>query len=330
MQPAPTFSTTTPSHAVSTITGKRYLPLQTLGKGSFGRVVLAEDLEFSQGGSNAERRYVAVKVIDKERAPARAMGELALLSSLASRFVCPLLDSFETPNFLYLVLAFLQGGDLYELLVRVGGTMPWENARFYAAEMLIGLEHLHDKGITYRDLKPENVLLDSRGHVVLVDLGLAKAGTTEFYGCLTFVGSCEYVSPEIACRHPTGWAADLWSLGMVLHELVIGLPPFYERDKIAGMQRIVSERFALVADGRRVPYDLVDLLNGLLCKDPRFRTNAKQVRSSLFFSGLDFHDLEARNVQPPYVPRLSSDNDVSCFAPASFELDASERGGFWA
>ena len=142
--------------------------------------------------------------------------------------------------------------------------MSEAQAKFYFAEILLGLEYIHAKGVVYRDLKPENVLLDIDGHLKLADFGLSKALPQPDSLTNSFCGSPEYMSPEmlVGCGH--GFGVDYYSLGAILFEMLTGLPPFYSTDRDAMYRDIVE------AELHYPPYlsrAAVDLLEKLLCKD---------------------------------------------------------------
>jgi serine/threonine protein kinase len=137
--------------------------------------------------------------------------------------------SFQTPDKLYLVMDFINGGELFYHLQSERRFSP-ERSRFYAAEIVLGLEHLHKNGIIYRDLKPENLLLDASGHVKMTDFGLSKEGLTNEDRTNTFCGTPEYLAPEVLDGKDYNKAVDWWSLGTLIYEMLTGLPPFYDED----------------------------------------------------------------------------------------------------
>lgn len=124
-------------------------------------------------------------------------------------------------------MEFINGGELYFHL-KSGPIFTEDRARFYISEIFLAIEHLHSKGIIYRDLKPENVLLDLQGHVKLTDFGLSKVGVDRTH---TICGTPEYIAPEIIMRYGYGKAIDYWSLGALLYEMVSGAPPFYSENR---------------------------------------------------------------------------------------------------
>ena len=130
---------------------------------------------------------------------------------------------------LYLVLDYMNGGELFHHMQREN-SFTESRAKFYAAELVLALQHLHRSDVIYRDLKPENVLLDSNGHMALTDFGLCKEQTNPDERAETFCGTAEYLAPEVLKGEGYGKAVDWWSLGILLYEMISGLPPFFSEN----------------------------------------------------------------------------------------------------
>ena len=149
--------------------------------------------------------------------------------SLNHPFLIKLFASFETATQLVFILEFCSGGELFFLLRQIG-KMTEDQARFYFVEICLGMQHLHKKKIIYRDIKPENILLDSDGHIRIADFGLSKQGMENKDISYSFCGSPEYMAPEMILRAGHNFQLDLYCLGTLLYEMVTGLPPFYSND----------------------------------------------------------------------------------------------------
>lgn len=185
-------------------------------------------------------------------------------------------------------------------------------SRFYAAEIASALGYLHKNNIIYRDLKPENLLLDKDGHVVLTDFGLCKENIKPSDRTETFCGTPEYLAPEIVLKHPYDQAVDWWCLGSVLYEMLLGLPPFYSKDRNEMYDKILNQKL-------RLPHSLSspckDILAGLLDKNCTKRLGARNdfadVKDHPFFAQINFEKLQKKEIKPPYVPRLNGEMDLS-------------------
>lgn len=145
--------------------------------------------------------------------------------------------AFQSRTKLYMVLDFFNGGELYTYLTK--GKFSEERARFYAAEIALGLHHLHDSGIIYRDLKPENLLLDCDGHIRITDFGLSKENV-EGNTVRSICGTPEYLAPEVLRKQPYGKGVDWWSLGTLIYEMISGLPPFYDKNRQRMYKKILE------------------------------------------------------------------------------------------
>lgn len=209
--------------------------IRVIGKGSFGKVTLVR--------KKTSGTLYAMKVLNKSHILKRKQiehtkTERRVLGTMNHPFIVKLHYAFQTPSKLYFVLDYAAGGELFFHLTRMK-RFPEHVAQFYAAELASALDSLHQIGVIYRDLKPENILLDREGHVKLADFGLAKEGVSDpICGATSLCGTPEYLSPEVLNRQGHGHAVDWWNLGMVLYEMLTGLPPWYTTDKSVLFERI--------------------------------------------------------------------------------------------
>lgn len=287
---------------------------KVLGQGAFGKVVMAKH-------KYCPREPFALKVMHKDiliesDAVECIMSEKYVLAiEDKPSFLTRIKASFQDEENVYMVMEFLSGGDLAFHLDKLR-RFPEERAKFYIAELSIALFYLHAKGIIYRDLKPENILLDHEGHLKLADFGLCKEGiwngrTTT----VTFCGTLDYMAPEVLLRKPYDCGCDLWSMGILLYEMVVGDIPFCADDE-DGMRRLVVKGISNYP--RPLSERAIALISELLKHNPVDRlgyyleTGPKNFRENIFFSDIDWEQLEQRKITPPYVPsklsRRTSDN----------------------
>ncbi|KAJ3114383.1 hypothetical protein HDU96_002139 [Phlyctochytrium bullatum] len=283
--------------------------LKVIGKGSFGKVM--------QVRKKDTNRIYAMKIIKKSHIVERAevshtLAERMVLAKINHPFIVPLKFSFQNPEKLYLVLAFVNGGELFHHLQQEG-RFEESRARFYTAELLCALECLHSFDIIYRDLKPENILLDFSGHIALCDFGLCKLNMKEGNKTNTFCGTPEYLAPEVLIGQGYTKAVDWWTLGILLYEMLTGLPPFYDENVNEMYKKILKDELRFPED---VGATAKDLLKGLLNRDPNQRLgskNASEIKNHPFFAEIDWQRLMARKYTPPFRPNVASATDTSNF-----------------
>lgn len=249
----------------------------------------------------------AMKILKKShlvrrRQIERTRTERKVLSAVNHPFIMKLHYAFQSTDKLYLVLDYCPGGELFFHLSRFR-RFPERVARFYAAELLLALGHLHKRGIIYRDLKPENVLLDADGHVKLGDFGLAKAGIRHAYeGATSMCGTPEYMAPEILAQQGHGFCVDYWGLGMLTYEMMTGLPPWYTTDRAKLFRRLRSAPLDIP------PYftpQSASFTSALLERNPRRRLGATGIRAAMendFFKSISWRALYGRRVEAPIRP----------------------------
>ena len=270
-----------------------------IGHSNFGVVRLAQDKETGKA--------LAVKEIDKNRLRAaqnvrRVFTEKTILASLRHPLVVDFHGTCQDEKKLYLVMECVQGGELLSFLSKRGALTTTE-ARFYAAEVTSVLTYLHSQGIIYRDLKPENVLISTSGHIKLTDFDSAcrlKFGEKTF----TLCGISEYLAPEMILRSGHDFSLDWWTLGIFLHELLFGTTPFDSEDPYNIYVNIISKAYCPPAE---IDNHTRNLLQGLLDKDPSHRYAGEKVRSHAFFAGVDWGHLE--RLQPAFVPVVKTEMD---------------------
>ena len=274
--------------------------LKVIGKGSFGQVVLVRHL--------LNDKLYAMKILTKRSVIHRkqvqhTQTERRVLGYTDHPFIVQLHFAFQTSTRLFFILEYCPGGELFYHLARLT-RFPLDFVIFYAAQLTLALEHLHGLGVAYRDLKPENILLDADGHIKLADFGLAKEGMTDtVHGSNSLCGTPEYLPPEIIDRIGHGTSVDWWNLGMVVYEMLTGLPPWYTHDREELFQRLRHAKLKLPA---YLSPCAQDFIRSLLVRDPVKRlgstTGATEVKSHEFFRSIDWTLMIQKRIPAPFHP----------------------------
>lgn len=281
--------------------------LRVLGEGSFGKVFLVRKII----GKDAGTLY-AMKVLKKAtlkvKDRVRSTNERKILADVGHAFIVKLHYAFQTPGKLYLILDFLRGGDLFTRLSKEV-MFTEEDVKFYLAELALAMNHLHQLGIIYRDLKPENILLDEHGHIALTDFGLSKQpldGSKTY----SFCGTVEYMAPEIVNRKGHDFAADWWSFGVLMYEMLTGNLPFHGATRQETMNQILRTKLGMPEN---LSPEAQSLLRALFKRNPQNRLGAgpngiEDVKAHPFFSTIDWDGLVRKEVRPPFIPAVSRDD----------------------
>ena len=283
--------------------------LKVLGRGSFGKVM--------QVRHKGDGEIYAMKILKKQAIIARnqvehTRAERQILQQLQHPFLMTLRYAFQSKTKLYFVLDYYQGGELFFHL-KQKRRFSESVARLYVAEIALALGHLHSLNVVYRDLKPENILLDTSGHCCLTDFGLSKDMDPDDKAH-TFCGTPEYLAPEIVTGAGHEKAVDWWSLGILLYELTVGIPPFYSQN--------VNEMYSKIQHGvlRFPPFlseDCKSIIVGLLHRDPTKRLGSGKdiddVIGHPFFKSLDIEKLLKKEIEPEYKPINKGNADTSNF-----------------
>ena len=187
--------------------------------------------------------------------------------------------------------------------------------KFYGAQISIALQYLHDKNIIYRDLKPENILVDEKGYLRLTDFGMAKKLKNN-EKAISFCGTPEYLAPEIIAGQEYDQNIDWWSLGIIIYEMLCGVPPFY-LENLDKMYEMIQNTEVTFPSNIYLSYEAKDIIYKLLKKDVRERlgyvSGIVEVKNHPFFKGIDFHEIELKRVESPFIPQIDNNTDVQNF-----------------
>ncbi|KAJ9466096.1 RAC family serine/threonine-protein kinase-like protein [Diplonema papillatum] len=270
--------------------------LCVVGKGSFGKVM--------QVRKKDTKEIFAMKCMSKELILREGLvdhmkAEKNILGMINHPFIVKLHYAFQTKDSLFLILDFLSGGEVFYHLSQCN-TFPEPRAKFYTAQIGLSLGHLHSLNIIYRDLKPENCVLDKDGNCCITDFGLAKPGVSSKDSTGTFCGTPEYLAPEFLTGGGHGRAVDWWSLGILLYEMITGLPPFYSEHPNEMYELILNKKLTFpdgMSAGAR------DLCSKLLERNPENRMQEVEAfKAHPFFADLDFEALLAGKLPVPFKP----------------------------
>ncbi|XP_023945952.1 serine/threonine-protein kinase N [Bicyclus anynana] len=287
--------------------------LSVLGRGHFGKVILAQ--------YRPTNEYFAIKALKKGDIIARDEVDSLLsekrifevANAIRHPFLVNLFACFQTDQHVCFVMEYAAGGDLMMHIHADVFTEP--RAVFYAACVVLGLQYLHENNIIYRDLKLDNLLLDTEGYVKIADFGLCKEGMGWGDRTGTFCGTPEFLAPEVLTETSYTRAVDWWGLGVLIFEMLVGESPFPGEDEGEVFDSIVNDE---VRYPRTLSLESIALMRRLLRKNPERRLgsserDAEDVKKQAFFRNVDWEQLLLRKVKPPFVPTINNLEDVSNF-----------------
>ncbi|KAM9336453.1 cGMP-dependent protein kinase 1-like isoform 1-T1 [Symphorus nematophorus] len=298
--------------------------IDTLGVGGFGRVELVEMsgclFRLQVQLKNEEAKTFAMKILKKRhivdtRQQEHIRSEKHIMTEAHSDFIVRLYRTFKDSKYLYMLMEACLGGELWTIL-RDRGSFEDSTTRFYTACVVEAFAYLHAKGIIYRDLKPENLILDSRGYAKLVDFGFAKKiGVCK--KTWTFCGTPEYVAPEIILNKGHDVSADYWSLGILMYELLTGSPPFSGPDPMK-TYNIILRGIDMIEFPKKITKNAANLIKKLCRDNPserlgNLKNGVKDIQKHKWFEGFNWDGLRKGTLTPPITPDVSSPTDTSNF-----------------
>ncbi|KAH9484172.1 cAMP-dependent protein kinase catalytic subunit 3 [Psilocybe cubensis] len=286
----------------------------TLGTGTFGKVLLVRHR--GTPSSQGTQSYFAMKILRKTeivrlRQVEHVNAERYILSRVHHPFVVDLFATFQDSLNVYMLMSYVPGGELFTHLRRAHRFTP-DVTRFYLATIILALKYLHSFNIIYRDLKPENLLLDSRGYLRLTDFGFAKIVDDRTW---TLCGTPEYLAPEIIQSDGHGKAADWWACGVLCYEMLVGYPPFFDESPYGIYEKILNGQIHWPKSMDRLSRDLI---KAFLNPDRTKRLGnmiggPQDILDHPWFRGVDWDALERREINAPIIPRTSSVDDTRHF-----------------
>ncbi|CAB0019529.1 unnamed protein product [Nesidiocoris tenuis] len=289
------------------------------GTGTFGRVCLAQEKD--------TQSYLAVKILAisdviRLKQVEHVKNEKEILSDIKHPFIVNLWYHFHDTNYLYMVFDYVSGGELFSYL-RNSGRFTSSTAMFYTTEIVLALEYLHSQSVVYRDLKPENLLLDRDGHLKMTDFGFAKKLSDRTW---TLCGTPEYLAPEIIQSKGHNRAVDWWALGVLIYEMLAGYPPFFDKNPFGIYEKILSGKIEWSSHLDPISKDLIKklLVHDRTKRLGNMKNGADDIKRHRWFKSIDWADVILKKLkvnalkcyrpsQPPIVPKVSYDGDTSNF-----------------
>ncbi|OLY77673.1 Protein kinase C-like 2 [Smittium mucronatum] len=287
--------------------------LAVLGKGNFGKVMLAEE--------KSTKGLYAIKILKKqfisendEFESTRSEKRVLLIANKDRHpFLIGLHSCFQTDSRVFFVMEYISGGDLMMHIQRQ--QFGERRAKFYACEVLLGIEYFHKNSIVYRDLKLDNIMLGADGHIKIADYGLCKENMPYGATTHTFCGTPEFMAPEIVLEQRYGKAVDWWAFGVLIYEMLLGQSPFRGEDEDEIFDSILEDEVLYPVNMSR---DSVSICQELLERDPNKRlgsgpSDADEVKRHPFFKGANWSDFLNKRVTPPFIPQINGRSDISNF-----------------
>lgn len=291
------------------VTPEDFEILKTIGVGSLSRVNLAV--------LKTTGECFALKMVDKSQALKlkqvdHLISEFNVLKTINHPWVVNLVHYFQDERYVYFALEFVSGGDLFRH-IRFSAKLESYSAMLYTAQVVTVLEYLHSLNIVYRDLKPENLLIQKDGYLKLTDFGISKIVEDRTY---TLCGTPEYLAPEVILSKGHGKAADFWSLGVLVYEMITGIDPFCDDFPMVTYRRIVKGE---VRFPRRFDPAAKSLVKKLLQVDlskrlGNLKNGVNDIKAHKWFRGLNWEKLANSELDMPYLPKVTDDCDTSNFS----------------
>eukprot|EP00921_Rhytidocystis_pertsovi_P004602 GHVQ01007980.1.p1 GENE.GHVQ01007980.1~~GHVQ01007980.1.p1 ORF type:complete len:1113 (+),score=175.81 GHVQ01007980.1:419-3757(+) len=283
----------------------------TVGTGTFGRVRLCKMKDSRYSDIPLALKILSKSEVMRLKQVDHVKSEKKILMRIEHPFIVSLIASFQDERRLFMLMEYVNGGELFSYL-RKQGNLPPSTAQFYSSELVLAFLYLHSMNIVYRDLKPENLLIDNEGHIKITDFGFAKVVEDRTY---TLCGTPEYLAPEIIQSKGHGKSVDWWALGVLLFEMLAGYPPFYDENPFGIYQKVLAGRIDFP---RHIDARAKDLIRRLLCHDRTKRlgclkNGAEEVKRHRWYRSVDWDSCFKRQVPAPYIPAVTHAADTSMY-----------------
>ena len=308
-----------------------YESLAIIGRGAFGEVHVCREIKT---GDIVAIKKMKKEVLTQKNQVIHIRNEQLFMSKVKSPWIVELKASFQEDDYLYLVMEFLPGGDLMNLLIKKD-ILTEEEARFYIAELILAVDSIHKLDCIHRDIKPDNILIDKNGHIKLSDFGLAKISDKLYennkaqhfnknklthqknYSC---VGTAYYVAPEVLNKTGYGKDIDWWSVGVIFFEMLVGYAPFCSEETKEVCFKVINwQKYLKIPDEIKISKEAEDLISKMINNsDKRLGKNGiEEIKKHPFFKGVDWDNI--RNTKAPFIPDIKNDYDTKYFEPFSVE-----------
>lgn len=286
--------------------------IKVIGRGTYGKVSLVRH-------KKSEKLYamksMSKRMLHESKNIENVLIEREVLIQNNHPFLVKAHYTFQTETKIFIILDYIPGGEIFSR-IKDEGRFSVERAKLYAAEILLGIEHLHKHGLIYRDLKPENLMIDEDGHIKITDFGFTKTNiTTSGQTTSTFCGTPEYLAPEVLLQQPYTRSVDWWSFGVILYEMLSGLPPFFDPNP---KKMIIGILYDKLLYPRHFDLTTVDLISKLMDRNSKDRLgsgnlDSEEIKSHPFFDDINWDDVLAKRTSPEWIPPIKNAEDTQCF-----------------
>jgi serine/threonine protein kinase len=266
--------------------------------------------------SKRTNEYIVIKIlikseIVKSKQEQHILNELDILEEISHPSIISCVGFTQDEKYLYLAFEFVPGGDLFNLL-KIENNFLIDKAQFYAGQIVFAFEYLHSKNIVYRNLKPENILINKNGYIKIADFQFAKVVTDRTY---TMCGTPGYLAPEIILNRGHGLSVDWWTLGVLLYEMICGVDPFADDDPMKVYENILERNIQFSSHFDDKSKSLIKHLlePDLSRRYGNLKNGVNDIKNHLFFKSLNWDKLLRQEIEAPFIPKLKGDNELKYY-----------------